>query len=149
MPAEGFADPILAPTAPLPGLHQSPCSPQRPGLPGLALSRAVRLADGRPGGAPVHTGAPGAGPATSPGKAPTGGGRLVDKKPPGRPERPVSAARLRAGPAPTSGSSGELQLDAIPPPCLSLSVLLSLAGGQASEGSKGLRGMGNPMDTSA
>lgn len=55
MPAEGLADLILdtqcCPCRASPGTPAAPCSPQRPGLPNLALSRAVRLADGRPGGA--------------------------------------------------------------------------------------------------
>ncbi|CAO2585546.1 hypothetical protein LEMLEM_LOCUS3631 [Lemmus lemmus] len=69
------------------------------------MSRTARLAEGRQGGAPVHTGAPGAGPAASPGKAPAGGGRLADKSPQGAPRGPLALLGCGAGPAPTSGPS--------------------------------------------
>lgn len=141
-----------------PGLRHPPAppparSPQRLGLPNFPTwprpELRAWLVAGR-AGLPVHTGAPGAGPATSPGEGPDLGREAGgDKKPPGRPGRPVSAAlpRRPAQPRPPD-PAGELLPVAISclPLALCLVLSLFLAGGQASRSSEE---WGDPMDKPA
>lgn len=126
-----------------------PVAPGTSQLPSLAPSRAARLAGGRPGGAArAHRRARG-GACDLPGEGPDLGREAGgDKKPPGRPGRPVNAALpwRPAQPRPPDPAGELLPVVISCLPLAVLSFLLFLAGGQASRSSEE---WGDPMDKSA
>jgi hypothetical protein len=131
VPAEALADRILATRrCPPPCVSGTPSPPTLPAAPGTSQLGPVPSC--APGwwpagrGCPCTQARPGRGLRPPPGKARTWGGRLADKKPPGRPGRPVSAALpwRPAQPRPPD-PAGELLPVAIS--CLPLAVCLVLS----------------------
>lgn len=134
--AEGLADPILVtrccPCLESPGTPSSLCSPQRPGLPNLAQSRAARLADGRPGGAArAHRRARGGACDLPRGRPRLGAGGWWIKSPQGAPRGPLALLSRGARPSPDLRIQPVSSCLLRSPVCLLLSVLSSESRGWA------------------